>query len=231
MALAVRRVAAAADAPPIADRIPIKGVVFDMDGTLTIPCIDFKKLRQVVNIMTGDVLDTIATWPPEQQVVAYAAIAEVEHEALGEMRLMPDLHDLCKLLDDAGIPRGLITRNTQHSVNHFHTKHLAPLAPFSPALSRDFGVWKPSPQPLLHICNSWGVRPEETMMVGDSAFDDIVSGRRANAAACILLDTEGQYLHSTEELQGESQPDFIAMSLAEVGLLFSQHYQLVSPQQ
>lgn len=44
---------------------------------------------------------------------------------------------------------------------------------FSPALSREFRPYKPDPAPLLHICSSWGVQPNQVMMIGDSLKDDV----------------------------------------------------------
>lgn len=44
---------------------------------------------------------------------------------------------------------------------------------FSPALSREFRPYKPNPAPLLHICSTWDVQPNEVMMVGDSLKDDV----------------------------------------------------------
>ena len=44
---------------------------------------------------------------------------------------------------------------------------------FSPALSREFRPYKPDPAPLLHICSTWEVQPNEVMMVGDSLKDDV----------------------------------------------------------
>lgn len=44
---------------------------------------------------------------------------------------------------------------------------------FFPALSREFRPYKPDPSPLLHICTTWEVQPNEVMMVGDSLKDDV----------------------------------------------------------
>lgn len=44
---------------------------------------------------------------------------------------------------------------------------------FVPALSREFRPYKPNPAPLLHICSSWGIPPNEVMMIGDSLRDDV----------------------------------------------------------
>lgn len=90
------------------------------------------------------------------------------------MKIMPGAVELCKWLDVRGIPRGLITRNLKASVEHFHTHHLLPHLPFSPAIGRECGfAYKPSPEALLHICSIWGIAPTEAVFVGDSPKDDV----------------------------------------------------------
>lgn len=54
---------------------------------------------------------------------------------------------------------------------HYYTSLLQ--ITFSPALSREFGPYKPDPAPLLHICSAWEVLPDEVIMVGDSLKDDV----------------------------------------------------------
>ena len=210
----------------------IRGVVFDMDGTLTVPVIDFALMRRRVGVTQGDILDVIGGWPEAERARAYAAIAEIEQQALADMKvccccwvclfeclyvlfvcclcgrtevvliawlcmrgarqtrthtrrkthintrrhttqqLMPGLPELCRFLDAAGVPRGLITRNVKSSIEYFHSNHVSQLslAPFEPAISRECAFpYKPSPAALLHICEGWGVAPSEVMMVGDSA--------------------------------------------------------------
>jgi phosphoserine phosphatase len=78
----------------------LRGVVFDMDGTLTVPTIDFASMyRRVLGddhprIVSGspiDILHEIAEWSPEKQVQAYAIIAEYEKQALERLQIMPGL--------------------------------------------------------------------------------------------------------------------------------------------
>ena len=129
-------------------------------------------------------------------------------QALAHMQLMPGLTDLCSWLDEQRIPRclamqvsvagpvtianqhnvrcrGLITRNSQASVNFFHANHLNSQS-FLPALCRDFEPYKPSPAALLHICQQWQISPTECMMVGDSAKDD-VSISLPDPVACLCF--------------------------------------------
>eukprot|EP00878_Enallax_costatus_P042431 GHUV01049790.1.p2 GENE.GHUV01049790.1~~GHUV01049790.1.p2 ORF type:complete len:167 (+),score=30.95 GHUV01049790.1:1169-1669(+) len=144
------------------------------------------------------------------------------------MQTMPGLVDLCTFLDSKGVPRGLITRNVLRSVHFFHQNHM-PLPPFVPAISRECQFpYKPSPEALLHICETWGIVPSEVIMIGDSAKDDVVCGNRAGAVT-ILLDTEGRY-NDPALFQGECKPTVIAKSLAEVHDLLQSTFELLPPQ-
>jgi len=57
---------------------PLKGVIFDMDGTLTVPAINFALMRQRLGIPKGDVLTIITDYPPEKKKIALDIIEEVE---------------------------------------------------------------------------------------------------------------------------------------------------------
>jgi hypothetical protein len=106
--IAATAVAAAAPAAVVAvshqhqqhQQRTLRGVVFDMDGTLTVPTIDFASMyRRVLGddhprIVSGspiDILHEIAEWSPEKQVQAYAIIAEYEKQALERLQIMPGL--------------------------------------------------------------------------------------------------------------------------------------------
>jgi hypothetical protein len=57
-------------------------------GTLTVPVIDFQYMRQRVGVgPTGDILDIISSWPPEEQQRAHQAIQEIEEQALRDMQV------------------------------------------------------------------------------------------------------------------------------------------------
>ncbi|XP_027363107.1 haloacid dehalogenase-like hydrolase domain-containing protein At2g33255 isoform X1 [Abrus precatorius] len=207
--------------PPV--KTPLRGVVFDMDGTLTVPVIDFPAMYRAVlgddeykrikseNPSGIDILSHIDTWQPVKQCKAYDTIADFERQGLHRLQIMPGAAELCGLLDSKKIRRGLITRNMKSAVDLFHERFGIT---FSPALSREFRPYKPDPAPLLHICSLWEVQPNEVIMVGDSLKDDVACGRRAGAFTC-LLDQTGRY-DSPEYADVEFKPDFTVTSLAEV---------------
>ncbi|KAK2401852.1 hypothetical protein P8452_08479 [Trifolium repens] len=216
-----------------ATKTRLRGVVFDMDGTLTVPVIDFVSMYKAVlgeneyqrikasNPVGIDILKLIDHWSPHQQRQAYDTIAQFEQQALHRLQIMPGASELCNLLDSKKIRRGLITRNMKSAVDLFHQRFGIT---FSPALSREFRPYKPDPAPLLHICSLWEVQPNEVIMVGDSLKDDIACGGRAGAHTC-LLDQTGRY-DSPEYANIDFKPDFKVTSLAEVYSLLETNFEL-----
>lgn len=195
----------------------VKGAVFDMDGTLTVPCIDFAEMRRRVGIEQGDILHVIHSWPEDKQKEAFAKIAEIEEEALANLKVMPGAIELCSLLDEAMLPRALVTRNVSSSVQFFHDTAF-PLPPFHPSLSREWKPYKPDPASLHYIADHWGVEPHELVMIGDSAKDDVVCGNAAGALT-ILLDQEGVYSGRDDVALKNARPDFIVRSMHEVSVV------------
>ena len=122
-------------------------------------------------------------------------------QSLAKMKLMPGTQEIAEALDALGVPRGLITRNVQSSVAHFHATVFSP-PPFNPALARCFTPYKPAPDSLLHICSTWGIEPAHVVMIGDSAKDDIVCGNRY----VTTLRTSHRFLHFFSTCQlGDSE--------------------------
>ncbi|XP_021725234.1 haloacid dehalogenase-like hydrolase domain-containing protein At2g33255 [Chenopodium quinoa] len=211
----------------------LRGVVFDMDGTLTVPVIDFPAMYKAVlgeeqyNSMKSqnpsgiDILHHIQTWNPVQQQKAYEIIADFERQGLDRLQIMPGAAQLCGFLDSKKLRRGLITRNVKPSVDIFHQRFGIT---FSPAVSREFLPCKPDPAPLLHICSNWEVQPNEVIMIGDSLKDDVACGKRAGAYTC-LLDETGRY-DSPEFASVDHKPDFKVSTLTEVLSLLETHFDL-----
>ncbi|XP_066328837.1 haloacid dehalogenase-like hydrolase domain-containing protein At2g33255 [Miscanthus floridulus] len=226
--------ASAVPAPAPGPRRPLRGVVFDMDGTLTVPVIDFPAMyREVLGGDAAyaaaraagrgavDILHCIEDWAPDKQRHAYEVIARFEREGLDRLQIMPGASELCGFLDAKQIRRGLITRNVKDAVDLFHQRFGMT---FTPALSREFRPCKPDPAPLLHICSTWNIPPHEVIMVGDSLKDDVVCGKRAGAFTC-LLDETGRY-GPHDSLPEQVKPDFKMSSLTEVFTVLEEHFDL-----
>ena len=68
----------------------IRGVIFDMDGTLTVPVLDFAEMRSRLGLPQGtDILPAVRRMPAEQQARAMKIIEELEEEGYNALHLGP----------------------------------------------------------------------------------------------------------------------------------------------
>ncbi len=61
----------------------IKGVIFDMDGTITAPYFDFNKIRDEAGIGDIDMLDYLATATGLEHARVQAVLTKIEDEGIG----------------------------------------------------------------------------------------------------------------------------------------------------
>ncbi|KAJ5679625.1 hydrolase [Penicillium macrosclerotiorum] len=207
--------ARASDAPSL------KGIIFDVDGTLCLPQHHmFSEMRQVQsNCGTGvpydnhdltpelrealgidrsvDILHHIRDLPtPEERAVAVSKVQAVEQRAMLDQQPQPGLSQLMNYIQSRKLPRALCTRNFEAPVQYLLQNHL-PSHIFLPIITRDTPnvVPKPDPAGILHIAREWGLtnRAESLIMVGDS-IDDMTAGHTAGAATVLLLNERNSHL-------------------------------------
>ena len=101
----------------------IKGVIFDMDGTLTVPVLNFKEVRASLKLAPGvDTLTTVLQYPPEKKAQAMKIIEEFEEEGIEKMSLQPGVLDLLHYIAERGVRRALMTRNAWKATHLFLDK-------------------------------------------------------------------------------------------------------------
>jgi HAD superfamily hydrolase (TIGR01549 family) len=69
---------------------------------------------------------------------------------------------------------------------------------------------KPSPEPLLYICNELKIDPLETLMIGDTELD-IQCGKNAGSKTCGVI-----YGYRTKDQLEKEKPDFLISGLSEL---------------
>merc|ERR1719424_1953025 len=99
----------------------LRGVVFDMDGTLTRPNLDFGEMYRRAGVdKSEDILAAIAAMPPADAAKASAVVEEMEAEGRRTLALMPGAAELAAWLEAHGVQSALVTRNSDATVAHFH---------------------------------------------------------------------------------------------------------------
>lgn len=164
-----------------------KGILFDMDGTLTEPSFDFDYVRRALDIEPGtDIVKAIEAMPEGRRAAAWEVIDRYEEQVRADTRIKPGVGEALRKFREAGVKLGILTRNTFKSVEAV----LAKLDfEFDAILTREFPSMKPSPEPALHMFDKWGMSPAHGLVVGDYKFD-IECGRDAGASTC-FFENEG----------------------------------------
>ena len=91
-------------------------VLFDMDGTLTEPMLNFPKIKAEMGIGNRPILEALAEMKPAERQAADAILCRHEKEAAERSSLNPGCRALLDWLDARGIPIALIT--PQQPVEH-----------------------------------------------------------------------------------------------------------------
>lgn len=179
--------------------------IFDMDGTLTRPCLDFARIREQIGVV-GPILEAMDQMPPEDRARAEAILARHEAVAAANGELQPGAAEVVAAVRAAGVPAVLMTRNSRKSVETLQARHGIA---FDMIRTREDGVSKPSPEPVLSICRALGVDPRHAWTVGDYHYD-IICGTAAGAVTVLLLDAEA------ERPDWASEADYVIHELGEL---------------
>ena len=160
-----------------------KGIIFDMDGTLTVPIIDFIKIRTALNIPSDrDLSEEINSRPEPLRSEGWQLIEAFEEEAARNNRFQPGAPETLNRFKNAGIRLGIITRNRLANCKILFDELDVS---FEPVLTREFPFIKPSPEPCQHIIEQWGLEPHECLMVGDYVHD-LECGAGAGTKSCFF---------------------------------------------
>jgi HAD superfamily hydrolase (TIGR01549 family) len=168
--------------------MPYKGIIFDMDGTLTVPLLDFNRIKQELGIVEGDIAEIIESWPEPRRTLGWKLIEKYEQEASENNQLQPDALEVLSRFASGRIRLGIITRNTMESVEKLLKTKLT--VAFDIILTREFPQMKPSPEPVFYILEKWNMAPDECLMVGDY-IHDIQAANAAGAVSCYYKNTHG----------------------------------------
>lgn len=186
-------------------------VIFDLDGTITRPFLDFGRIRAEIGL-PEPLLEHMMELPPgPRRERAFAILERHEDEAAERSELSEGALEILDFLRRRGIRTGLVTRNSRRSVSKVLGKHGLS---FDVVVTREDAPVKPRPDPLRLICDRLGIPPAEAIMVGDYRYD-IQAGRAAGLRTALLL-AGGRRPPDLEEMR----PDHILGRLDELRALF-----------
>jgi HAD superfamily hydrolase (TIGR01509 family) len=156
----------------------IRGLIFDLDGTLVDSRLDFDQMRREMGLPDKQpILEALPLLPEPRRSACWAILERHEREGAERATLMPGVTELMEALARRNIRRAVFTRNGR--LPTLRTLERLGLA-FDAVVAREDAPPKPNPAGIWKICESWELQPDEVAMVGDYVFD-IEAGRRAGA--------------------------------------------------
>ncbi|MDD5134172.1 MAG: HAD hydrolase-like protein, partial [Phycisphaerae bacterium] len=122
----------------------IKAVIFDLDGTLTEPYLNFDKIRAEIGLApdAGALLEEMEKMSPAQRKYAEEILYKHEQLAIEHSALNRGAKETLKWLRDHKIHIGVLTRNTCTNASAVAKKHELE---FDAIFGRHDGPVKPDP--------------------------------------------------------------------------------------
>lgn len=148
--------------------IPVLGLLFDMDGTITEPMLDFAAIKYEMGIGDSPILEAIATMQDDRRATCESILLRHELAAAHGSTLNAGCMELFSWINRRQLPTALITRNSSQNVQIVLTKHGLR---FGTLISREDSVPKPDPRPILLACDRLGISPANAIMIGDGRYD------------------------------------------------------------
>ena len=162
----------------------IKAVIFDLDGTITEPYLNFDMIRAEIGLLpdAGPLLEAMEKMIPAERKKAEEILYKHEQVAIEHSTLNAGADETLKQLRQMGIQIGVMTRNTRSNASAVAKKHNIK---FDAVVDRNDGPVKPDPFGVKMLCKHFKVQPQETLVVGDYLFD-LQSAKKAGAAAVLI---------------------------------------------
>jgi HAD superfamily hydrolase (TIGR01509 family) len=166
----------------------IKAVIFDLDGTITEPYLNFDKIREEIGLAAdaGPLLEAMEMMNPAERKKTEEILYKYEQAAIEHSTLNKGASETLKQLRQMKIHIGVLTRNTRSNASAVAKKHNIK---FDAIVDRDDGPVKPDPFGVKRLCEHFKVNPQQTLVVGDYLFD-LQCAKAAGAIAILMKNSE-----------------------------------------
>lgn len=194
----------------------IRGVLFDLDGTLLdtapdlhealnrvciendLPILSLSDLRAIVNLGSKALIRHVFKMDENDSKVMKlreSFLAYYEQNILNKTTFFPQMEQVLNYLDHSLIPWGIVTnkltKHTAHLLKALNITH----RPLCVICGDTLPTSKPHPAPILHACDLLQQSPEHCLYIGD-AQTDVIASKAAGVKTLVAL---YGYIHSKDD--------------------------------
>lgn len=182
----------------------LRGIIFDMDGTLTKPNVDFAAIEREIGEKVGFIIDYAERSSPEERRRALEILERYEAQSAHTSELNEGVPEILEFISKKQLKKALLTRNSRKSVETVLRKHKLH---FEFIISREDTKPKPAPDPIFLLSKKMNIHTDYLLMVGDYKYD-IMCGKSAGTKTALL--------RYKEYRETEIIPDFEIDSIKEI---------------
>jgi HAD superfamily hydrolase (TIGR01509 family) len=166
----------------------IRGVLFDLDGTVVEAPYDWARIKADLGVGNATILSHLGVLEGPERSLKWSVLEKYEAEATRRATLKRGMRGFLGLLAVRNIKTALVTNNsranTEMMLGRFRLS-------FDLVLTRDSGFWKPSGAPLLSAMKTLSLDQAESCAVGDSPLD-VRAAEEAGISRIYILSREPQ---------------------------------------
>ena len=164
----------------------IKGLIFDLDGTVVENDYDWAAIREELGTGAASILGFLDSLREPERSAKWAVLERHEARQTEASVLREGIADLLGLLRSRGIATALVTNNSRKNAEFLLGKFGLD---FDCVITRESGLWKPSGAPFLEVMKTLALEPGDCGVVGDTHFD-VLAALDAGIGAIFLVSEE-----------------------------------------
>nr|WP_221197176.1 HAD family hydrolase [Simiduia aestuariiviva] len=173
----------------------MRGIIFDLDGTLVDSRLDFAAMRRELGLQNGEgLLEHLASLTdPAARQQAEAVIERHELAGAHAATWIEGAEHALHQLRSAQVPMAIVTRNMRSATDHMVKKLGIPIEHI--ITREDCQQVKPHPEGLLAVASYWQIAPRALAYLGDFKFD-LEAARHAGMHAWLWRnDSNSEFEH------------------------------------
>ncbi len=164
----------------------LRGVIFDLDGTVVENDYDWTRIRAELGTGETSILAYLDGLEGPERAAKWAVLESHEAAQTEASVLREGVRELLALLRARGLAAALVTNNSRRNTEFLLGKFGLS---FDCVVTRESGLWKPSGAPFLEVLRTLGLAPDACGIVGDTRFD-VLAALDAGIGAIFLLSDE-----------------------------------------